>query len=134
MSAPRTQLADELLRRLAAALRSGQLYSRGHPIITRNLEALSTALQLLHGLSPTVVIGLIGEEVVVDDMPMAKADTVGPLIRRLQQSGVERIAIDRGVTRDEIAAFLDAITALEPRSGASGEAPLKMPELPHIRV
>ena len=43
MSAPRLQLADELLRRLAAALRAGQLYSRGHPIIARNLEALSAA-------------------------------------------------------------------------------------------
>ena len=102
VSAPRVQLADELLRRLAAALRSGQLYSPGHPIIARNIEGLSTAIQLLHSLGPTVVIGIIGDEVVVDDMPMAKADAVGPLIRRLQQSGVERIAINRGVTRDEI--------------------------------
>ena len=61
---------------------------------------MSTAIQLLHGLEPTVVIGIIGDEVVVDDTPMAKADAIGPLIRRLQQSGVERIAIDRGVTRD----------------------------------
>jgi len=35
MTAPRFQLADELLRRLAAALRSSQLYSKGHPIIGR---------------------------------------------------------------------------------------------------
>jgi putative nucleotidyltransferase with HDIG domain len=132
MTAPRTQLADELLRRLAAALRSGQLYSRGHPIIARNLEALSTAIQLLHTLNPTVVIGLIGDEVVVDDTPMAKADTVGPLIRRLQQSGVERVAIERGVTRDELTAFLDAVTALEPRG--NDEALAAMPEFPHIRV
>ena len=63
---------------------------------------------------------------------MAKADTIGPLIRRLQQSGVERIAIDRGVTREEITAFLDAVTALEPRAAATAAA--AMPELPHIRV
>ena len=132
MSTPRSQLAEELLRRLAAALRSGQLYSRGHPIIARNLEALSTALQLLHALNPTVVIGLIGDEVVVDDTPIAKADAIVPLIRRLQQSGVERIAINRGVTREEIAAFLDVVTALEPR-GHDGE-PAPMPEFPHIRV
>jgi putative nucleotidyltransferase with HDIG domain len=132
VNAPRAQLADELLRRLAAALRSGQLYSRGHPIIARNLEALSTALQLLHTLNPTVIIGLIGDEVVVDDTPMAKADAIGPLIRRLQQSGVERIAIDRGVTRDEITAFLDAVTALERRG--NDLAPVAMPEFPHIRV
>ena len=132
MSTPRAQLAEELLRRLAAALRSGQLYSRGHPIIARNLEALSTALQLLHALNPTVVIGLIGDEVVVDDTPIAKADAIVPLIRRLQQSGVERIAINRGVTREEITAFLDVVTALEPR-GTDGK-PAPMPEFPHIRV
>jgi putative nucleotidyltransferase with HDIG domain len=132
VSTPRAQLAEELLRRLAAALRSGQLYSRGHPIIGRNLEALSTVLQLLHALNPTVVIGLIGDEVVVDETPMAKADAVGPLIRRLQQSGVERIAINRGVTREEITAFLDVVTVVEPR-GSDGE-PTPIPEFPHIRV
>ena len=57
MSAPRFQLADELLRRLVASLRSAQLYSVGHPIIARNRESLSAAFQMLHGLQPTVTIG-----------------------------------------------------------------------------
>ena len=59
-------------------------------------------------------------------MPIAKADAVGPLIRRLQQSGVERIAIDRGVTRDEITAFLDAVDGARTRA-ANDEAPIAMP-------
>jgi putative nucleotidyltransferase with HDIG domain len=132
MTAPRVQLSDELIRRLAAALRSGQLYSRGHPIISRNLEALSAAVQLLHGLEPTVVIGLIGDEVVVDDTPMAKADAVGPLIKRLQQIGIERIAIDRGVTREELEGFLEAVAALEPRG--PDQTPKELPEFAHIRL
>jgi len=130
VTAPRTQLADELLRRLAAALRSGQLYSPGHPIIAKNLEALSAALQLLHGLSPTTVIGLVGDEVVVDDMPLARIDTMGPLIRRLQQVGIERVTIERGVTNEELTAFLDAVMTLEP----TPEAAEKFPALPHVRV
>jgi putative nucleotidyltransferase with HDIG domain len=132
MTAPRVQLADELLRRLAAALRSEQLYSRGHPIVLRNFEELSAALQLLHSLQPSVVIGIVGEEVVVDDTPMAKADAVGPLIKRLQQLGIERIAIDRGVTREEIARFVDAVSTLERPTGDG--AHIAMPDLPHIRV
>ena len=67
--APRQQLADELLRRLAAALRSAQLYSAGHPIITRNLDGLIAAINLLHTLGPSIVIGLVGEEIIVDDLP-----------------------------------------------------------------
>ena len=44
----------------SGAVRSRQLYSRGHPIIARNREALSAALQLLHSLSPAIVIGIVG--------------------------------------------------------------------------
>ena len=134
MTAPRFQLADELLRRLAASLRSAQLYSAGHPIISRNLESLSSAFQLLHSLQPIVVVGIVGDEVIVDDMPMAKADTLGPLIRRLQQSGVERITVDRGVTSDELAAFIQAITTIEGRTAGPGDQPPEFPAIPHIRV
>ena len=132
MSAPRFQLADELLRRLAASLRSAQLYSPGHPIIGRNLESLSAALQMLHGLQPTVTIGLVGDEVIVDDMPMAKADTLGPFVRRLQQAGVERITIDRGVTLDEITEFLGRDHHASTRATAT--PPSTFPALAHIRV
>jgi putative nucleotidyltransferase with HDIG domain len=131
MSAPRFQLADELLRRLAASLRSAQLYSPGHPIIARNLDSLSAAFQMLHGLQPLVTIGLVGDEVIVDDMPMAKADTLGPFVRRLQQAGVERITVDRGVTVDEITTFLAAITTIDARDG---DAAGTFPAMPHIRV
>ena len=131
MSAPRFQLADELLRRFAASLRSAQLYSPGHPIIGRNLESLSAAFQMLHGLQTTVTIGLVGDEVIVDDMPMAKADTLGPFVRRLQQAGVERITVGRGVTVDEITTFLAAITTIDARDG---EAADNFPALAHIRV
>jgi putative nucleotidyltransferase with HDIG domain len=131
MTAPRFQIADEVLRRFAASLRSAQLYSPGHPIIGRNLESLSSAFQLLHTLQPSVVIGLVGEEVIVDDMPMAKADTLGPLVRRLQQSGVERITVDRGVSAEEIATFIEAVTTIDARNGEGAEA---YPPMAHIRV
>src|SRR5437762_3520057 len=132
MTAPRFQLADELLRRFAAALRSAQLYSKGHPLIARTLESLSAALQLLHGLSPAVVIGLVGDEVIVDDMPIARADAIGPLARRLQQSGIERITFDRGVSAEELASFVEAITALERRD--ANETGPDLPDLRRIRV
>jgi putative nucleotidyltransferase with HDIG domain len=131
VSPPRFQLADELLRRFAASLRSAQLYSAGHPIIGRNLGSLSAALQLLHSMQPTVTIGLVGDEVIVDDMPMAKADTLGPFVGRLQQSGVERITIDRGVTVDEISAFIAAVTTIDARDGEAAET---FPAMAHIRV
>ena len=132
-AAPRFQLADELLRRLAASLRSAQLYSAGHPIISRNMESLSSALQLLHSLQPAVVIGIVGDEVIVDDMPMAKVETLGPLIKRLQQGGVERITIERGVTSDELSQMIEGITTFDPKT-AEADKPANFPAITHIRV
>jgi putative nucleotidyltransferase with HDIG domain len=129
MTAPRLQLSDELLRRLAAALRSAQLYSKGHPIVGRNLESLSTAVQLLHGLEPSTIIGIVGDEIVVDDTPIRNVENLGPLVKRLQQAGVERITIDRGVTNDELRTFVDAVSLAD--AGAQANP---FPALPHIRV
>jgi putative nucleotidyltransferase with HDIG domain len=130
-AAPRVQLAEELLRRFAATLRSGQLYSKGHPIIGRNLEALVGAIQLLHGLEPAIVFGIVGEEVIVNEVPIGKAEGLGGLVRRLKQIGVERVTIDRGVTADEITVLVDAVSTLEPN--LAGQPP-EFPALPHIRV
>ena len=129
---PRLQLADELLRRFTATLRSAQLYSKGHPIIARNMESLSAALQLLHSLQRGVVIGLVADEVIVDDMPMARADTMGPLVKRLQTAGVERITIERGVTMEELITFVDAFTTVEQHG--VGDTPAPFPAMAHIRV
>ncbi len=125
------QLAEELLRRLAAAVRSGQLYSKGHPIISRNLEALSAAVQQQHKQAPSLVMGLVGDEIIVDDQPMSKGENLGGLVRRLKAIAVERITVDRGVTAEELSTFVEAVTTLEPRTG--GE-PAPFPTLPHIRV
>ncbi len=126
----RTQLAEELLRRLAASLRAGQLYSRGHPLIARNLEALGRAIEALHDLVPSVVVGIVGEEVIVDEVPVAGVGGLVTFVRRLRQIGIERITIDRGVQGDEIAA-LAGFVAEAPPDETSAES---FPSLAHIRV
>jgi putative nucleotidyltransferase with HDIG domain len=130
MSVPRTQLSEELLRRFAATVRSSQLYSKSHPIVARNLQALGASLQLLHNVSNAVVIGVVGEEVIVDDTPV-RVDGITSFVRRLKQIEVERIAIDRGVTPDEISTLVLTISSLEPR--AEGGA-TEFPALAHVRV
>jgi len=130
MPPPKLQLADELLRALAATLRALQLYSKSHPIIARNIDALSSAIQLLLSLQPSIVIGFIGDDVIVDDIPVGKADAYGAVVRRLKQTGIERIMIDRGMTRNELLTFVDTVASAEQR-GADSPA---FPELAHIRI
>ena len=109
---PALQRADEVLRRLAAAVRAAQLYSQNHPIIARNLEAWSVAIQVVHSVQPSIVIGLVGDEVIVDDMPLRNPEAWGPMIRRLQQNGVERVTISRGVTFEQLQSFDHVVVSL----------------------
>jgi putative nucleotidyltransferase with HDIG domain len=133
MAAPRVQMAEELLRSLSATMRSLQLYSKGHPIIMRNISALSTAIQLLHAMESSIVVGLVGNEVIVDDTPVAKAESLGTIATRLREAGIERITIERGVTTDELTGFALAVASLE-RADAAANAPAAFADFKHIRV
>ena len=99
--------AEELVRRLAAALRGIELYSSTHPLVRTSVDALATAV--LDGLTaaPSVVVGFIGDTVVVDGtrLPRGSASLVG-FVRDLRDREIEKISFARGVTRDEIQAFV----------------------------
>ena len=127
MSVARTRLGCELLQRFAAALRAGQLYSKGHPIVGRNLESLSGVIRLLHGTHASTVVGLVGDDIVVDDEPVSKSESFEGLVGLLKKVGIERVTIDRGVAPDEIAALMEAVIhGTGPEGG--------FPTLPHVRV
>ena len=128
-SSPAAHLTDELLRRFAAAIRSRQLYAKEHPIISRNLESLSGVVQLLHQGRPSIVVGLVSDEIIVDEVPVSKAAGFDQLVRRLRQSDVERITIERGVTVAELASFVEHLA----EGQGEGSRP-PSPELAHIRV
>ena len=79
---------------------------------------------------PSVAIGIVGSQLVVADTPMPKASSgMSELIKRLRDHGIERIAFDRGVTADEINAFVHAIASLGGRGGSEHSF-----NFPHIHV
>jgi putative nucleotidyltransferase with HDIG domain len=114
----RTAQYEEVLRRFAAAVRAGQLYSRDHPLLARNVEGLLEALAPLLQSVPSVTIGIVANELVVSDTPLPKASaSMGELMKRLTDHEIERIAFERGVGRDEVQAFTLAIAALRGKGG-----------------
>jgi putative nucleotidyltransferase with HDIG domain len=126
----RARLADDLLRRLAAAIRGAQLYAPGHPLVTRSITSLLETLATAHQHMPSVTIGIVGEDLVVGDIPIRDAAaTMGELMRRVQQAGIERIVIDRGVQSDEIMRLVETVSRSE-----SGDQTAALSRLPHIRV
>ena len=130
MANPRMQLADDMLRRFTAAVRSGQLYSKAHPIVGQNVRALSLSIEQYLRIDPSLVIGIVGDEIVVGDTPIAKGDGHRGFVRRLRQAGIERVTIDRGATPDEVASFVTTINMIDARTS---DATL-FANLPHIRV
>ena len=127
----RTKVAEEVLRRLAAALRGAQLYAPGHPLVTRNVTALADALAVVHAAMPSVTIGIVGDEIVVADTPVPKAaETMGELMRRLQHAGIERIVIDRGVDAEQLSRLVQTVARAD---GATDHA-AALATLAHVRV
>jgi putative nucleotidyltransferase with HDIG domain len=127
----RAKVAEEIVRRLAAALRGAQLYAAGHPLVTRNVAAFADTLTLAHAGTPSLTIGIVGDELVVGDTPVPRAaETMGELMRRLQHAGIERIVIERGVQLPELGQLVQTVA----RADGSADLSAVLSKLPHIRV
>ena len=125
----RAALAEETVRRLAAALRGSQLYAAGHPLVARSVSALAETLTVTLANLPSLTIGIVGDDLVVGDYPIPRAaETLGELMRRLKQSGVERIVVQRGVELDEIERLVASVALGD--TGMDGT----LSKLPHVRV
>ncbi len=130
-----THLFEELVRRFAAAVRAVQLYRPDHPLVARSLEAFSDAVAAQLAERPSLVIGLLEREVVVADTPLPRAAALlGDLLARLLAHHVERITIDRGVTRDELLTFARALASLPPRPQPGAPPPSATWTFAHIRT
>jgi putative nucleotidyltransferase with HDIG domain len=137
----RLRAAEDFLKRLAAALRGAQLYSPAHPLVRRAFDALYESLTLLLADQSSIAIGVIGNEIIVGDIPLPKAaESMGEMIRRLRSLGIERIAFERGVTPEQLQTLAMTIAHPERKPGESapGAEPADpmgvLNSLTHIRV
>jgi len=113
-----TRKAEDLVRRLASAVRGADLYSQSHPLVQRGIDGFTMAAQSALNASPTVVIGFIDDEIVVDGgrLPRGTAALVG-FGRGLRDRDVEKVTLTRGLMRDEVRIFLTVLadrTAVDP--------------------
>jgi putative nucleotidyltransferase with HDIG domain len=98
---------DDLVRRLAAAIRGSTLYSANHPLVQRGIDALVGLCAAISRTTDPIVIGFIGDEVVVnaERLPKSAAALVG-FARDMREREIEKITIHRGVTREELRTFI----------------------------
>ncbi len=133
--ARRLQLGDEIVRRLASAVRSTQLYASSHPLVTRNLTAFADALAEVEASMPTVVIGFVGDEIVFGETPLPRpGPSLVELARRLRSRGIERLSIDEGATLDEFFGLVAYLAGVPNRTGAGERPEDGAPQFEHIRI
>ncbi len=122
-----SQNPDELVRRLAAAVRASELYAAQHPLLQRSVQALAAAIAAHLSGASTVIIGFIGDDVVVNDTRLGKGSaSLTGFVRGLRDREIEKITFHRGVTQEELQAFLGELavkragTPLADRMSANG--------------
>ena len=127
----RIRLVDEVIRRLAASLRAVTLYAPGHPLVQRSINSFAEILNIMHSSSPAVTIGVVGEDLVVQDTPIPRAaENMEKLVHQFRQAGIERIVIDKGVDVAELMQLAQTLGA----PGATRETTAVLNKLKKIRV
>ena len=125
----KARIAEDLLRRFAAALRAVQLYAPAHPLVGRSITSLGETLALAHASAPSIAIGVVGDELVVGDIPVPRAgESMGKLMSQFGDAGIERVVIDRGVDTAELSQLIQTLGGRDVRQAT------KTLSLKHVRV
>jgi putative nucleotidyltransferase with HDIG domain len=114
--------AETIVHRLAAATRAAALYHAGHPLVAQTVTALADTCELMLRRGPSVVIGFLADQIVVDTERLPPSPGLAGFRRQLKDRGVERIAFAKGVTLEELQVL---VSALASRHGESIDVELK---------
>src|SRR3989338_6537533 len=98
---------DDSLRSLVSSLQLARIYPAEHPKFKESLESAHNSLRGLLEERSELVIGIIGEELAFEkEVFFNLSKSVKPFIQYLKERGVERIAFTRGITKEELSAFI----------------------------
>jgi putative nucleotidyltransferase with HDIG domain len=112
MSTPRR--AETFLRELQGAVSSRRLYAAEHPRNVEIVDKLEAHIAALTATRPEFSALSDADRLITDDglveshVPVARG-----IFRALNQRGFDRLTVSRGVTRAELATFIDTIATLE---------------------
>jgi putative nucleotidyltransferase with HDIG domain len=107
---------EQLVRRLAAAVRGASLYAIEHPVVVRALGGFTTAALALLQRGPKVTIGCIGDDLVVDDtkLQLKTSASLGGFIRGLRDQEIEKITLESGATAADLKGLVEALAGAKP--------------------
>jgi putative nucleotidyltransferase with HDIG domain len=100
---------EDLVRRLAAAIRSAELYAPAHPLVQRSAAGLVAACSSYLKDSHSVIVGFLEGDVVVNDFRIPQAANLTGLIRDMRDREIEKITFAREVDAGDIRALLEEL-------------------------
>ena len=101
---------EDLIRRLGATVRAAELYAASHPLVQRTALGLLGALSPLLDTAPTVIVGFLEDDVVVNDFRLVRGSAnMAGLLRDMRDRKVEKITFGRGVEVTDIRALMDEL-------------------------
>ncbi len=109
---------EDLVRRVGAAVRAAALYAPTHPLVQRTAAGLHGALAPSLTAAPTVIVGFLGDDVVVNDFRLPKGSaTLAGLLRDMRDRKIEKITFARGLEVGDVRALMDELADRTARTG-----------------
>ena len=124
-----------LLKHLIGAVRSISLYPVSHPIVKGNVANLSDGLSRLFGNRENITFGIVGNELVSEDLHLSNGDKFCRwLIEKIKSHEVEKISFLKGVAIEELDAFITAVASDPGSLGGGLTGALARKNVRHIKV
>ena len=101
---------EDLVRRLGATVRAAELYAATHPLVQRTAMGLHGILLPLLDGTPTVIVGFLEDDVVVNDFRLTRGSAnMAGLLRDMRDRKVEKITFGRGIEVSDVRALMDEL-------------------------
>jgi putative nucleotidyltransferase with HDIG domain len=101
---------EDLIRRLGATVRAAELYAPTHPLVNRTAAGLHGVLVPMLEGAPTIIIGFLEDDVVVNDFRLSRGSAnMAGLLRDMRDRKVEKITFGRGLEVTDIRGLMDEL-------------------------
>jgi putative nucleotidyltransferase with HDIG domain len=104
-------LREDLVRRLSAAVRAGELYTPSHPLVQRSIDTLLAVTTKNLQCAPSAVVGFLGDEIVVNDLRLGKfsPQLVG-FVRDMHEREIGKLSFMQGTNGDDVRQLIELMS------------------------
>lgn len=103
-----TRSAEELVKRLGAAIRASSLYSPTHPIVARSVDALTGSFEQHFAGAPVVTMGFLGTDVVVGRTRL-KNPALSGIVRHFRDRQIDKVSFSRDMGPSGLRSFVGVL-------------------------